>query len=327
MLGIVLPTLVITALPTRLHSTLAMIIVLLARVLQGIFIAGESDGVRIRLYESNPAQHPFVNNVIVGLSCYIGIFLASQGAFIAKQFPNYWRFPFLIGGILGLLLLKARRQLTESPHFQRSETFWIKPDYRSLLSVIMICGAVGGTYHLFFVYQPTYWTSILSIMSASQAQSLISLCLTLYCPALLVAAFLSERYRGEVVFISGTLLALLLAPLLWLSASPNLPLLVSLSLCLALMHAPGYVLLMQQFPMTSRYRHMSVGHSLGSLLMSGTAPLIATYCWQTWHTPLSLVYHLMILLGIGLIGIFIGPMAKSKTLSGTTTYHPFEKDK
>ncbi|MBW8309492.1 MAG: MFS transporter [Candidatus Paracaedibacteraceae bacterium] len=310
MLGIVLPTLIITALPSGLDSTLAMIIVLFARVLQGIFIAGESDGVRIRLYESNPTYYPFVKNVIVSLSCYIGIFLASQGAFIAKQFPNYWRLPFLWGGILGLLLLKARRHLTESPHFQRAETFWIKPDYRGLLSVIMICGAVGGTYHLFFVYQPTYWTSILSIMTAGQAQSLISLCLGLYCPGLLIAAFLSERYKGEVVFISGTLLVFLLTPFLWLIPSPNLLLLCSLSLCLSLMHAPGYVLLMQQFPMVSRYRHMSVGHSLGSLLMSGTAPLIATYCWQKWHTPFSLVYHLMILMGIGVLGMIIGPMSK-----------------
>ncbi|AIK97160.1 MFS transporter [Candidatus Odyssella acanthamoebae] len=313
MLGIVLPTLIITALPSGLNSTLAMIIVLLARLLQGIFIAGESDGVRIRLYESNPAHYPFVNNAIVGLSCYIGIFLASQGTFIAKQFPNYWRIPFLIGSILGLLLLKIRRHITESPHFQRPATFWIKPNYRGLLSVIMICGAVGGTYHLFFVYQPTYWTSILSIMSAAQAQSLISLCLAFYCPGLLMAAFLSERYGGEIVFISGILFAFLFTPLLSFTPSPSPLLLCSLSLCLSLMHAPGYVLLMRQFPMTSRYRHMSLGHSLGSLLMSGTAPLVATYCWQKWHNPLSLVHHLMILIGIGLIGIILGPLSKSRS--------------
>lgn len=306
MLGIVLPTLAIVALPPGLGNNLAMTVVLGARIFQGIFIAGESDGVRIRLYE-DPLQnkYPFISNAVIGLSCYIGIFLASQGATIAKQFPNYWRVPFLIGGILGICLILARRHITESPNFKKPETLWGQPNYRGLLATIMICGAVGGTYHLFFVYQPTYWASILSITSATQAQLVVTACLACYIPGLLLAAYLCEKYRPEWVLISGIVTTLLLIPFMTVSTLPNLFILCLISSSLSFMHSPGYVLLMGQFPMASRYRHISLGHSLGSLLMSGTAPLLASCLWQKWHSPLSFASHLFILLGIGLGGAIV----------------------
>lgn len=314
MLGIFLPTLIITIIPSGLNAKLAMIIVLIARMLQGIFIAGESDGVRIRLYESRKNTIPFINNAIVSLASCCGIFFASQGALLAKHFPQYWRIPFLIGGLLGILLLRARRHLTESSNFEKPGTFWVKPNLSGLLSVIMICGSVGGTYHLFFVYQPTYWTSILSIMSATQAQSIVSICLFLYIPGLLCASILCERFNPHLILITGIMGAIVLTPLTIFSVEPSLPLLCIISLCLSFIHAPGYVLLMAQFPINSRYRHMSIGHSLGSLLMSGTAPFIATYCWQRWHNPSSLVEHFLILLTICLFGTLIIYKRKNKKI-------------
>lgn len=303
MLGIVVPTLLIIFIPSSLDNTIAMIIILLARLLQGIFIAGEGDGVRIRQYESSTSTFRFIDNAIIGLSCYIGIFFASQGAMIAQQFPDYWRIPFLIGGILGLYLIRARRHLTESPSFKRPTKVWGKPNYQGLFSVIMLCGAVGGTYHLFFVYQPTYWSSILEITTASQAQSIISICLLFYIPGLLMTAILCEKFRPDLILTTGILGTMSLTPLITVESSPSLPLLCSISLFLSLMHGPGYILLAQQFPIHSRYRHMSIGHSLGSLLMSGTAPLIATYCWQKWHSPFSFAQHFLILAIIGFIGV------------------------
>lgn len=325
MLGIVLPTLAIVTLPSGLESSLAMAVVLGARIFQGIFIAGESDGVRIRLYE-DPLQNkfPFISNAIIGLSCYIGIFLASQGATIAKQFPDYWRVPFLIGGALGISLILARRHITESPDFKKPQNFWGQPNYRGLLATIMVCGAVGGTYHLFFVYQPTYWTSILLVTSATQAQILITICLACYIPGLLLAAFLCEKYRPEWVLISGIIMALLLTPFLAVSTLPNLPLLCLISLSLSFMHSPGYVLLMGQFPITSRYRHISLGHSSGSLLMSGTAPLLASILWQKWHNPVSFAGHFLILLGIGLGGIVI--LLQSRRNYTTSSQHSKKQD-
>jgi MFS transporter, MHS family, proline/betaine transporter len=305
MLGIVLPTLVITTLPSGLNNKAAMTVVLLARLLQGIFLAGESDGVRICLYESDNTPRPFMNNAILGLASYMGIFLASQGAWMTKTFPDYWRVPFLIGGVLGLFLLRARRYLTESPAYQKPATPWGKPNYRGFLATVLLCGSVGGTYHLFFVYQPVYWTTVQSILSATQAQLLINLCLLCYIPGLLGAAALSDRYGGKRVLVAGILGSAVLIPLLWVTPKPSLLLLCSISLSLALMHTPGYVLLMRQFIPASRYRHMSLGHSMGSLLMSGTAPLVATYLWQKLQNPMSFIWHFLSLLGIGLLGAVV----------------------
>lgn len=305
MLGIVIPTLTIALIPSSLDSSVAMVCILCARLLQGIFIAGESDGVRIRLYESHENTSPFVINAMVGLSSYVGIFLASQGAFAAKIFPDYWRLPFLVGGVLGLFLLKARQNITESPQFKRPAQAWVRPNYRGLMATIMLCGSVGGSYHLFFVYQSTYWSSVLKCMPQSQAQFLTTFCLVLYIPALLIAAKLSEKFSGERVIITGSVVALMLCPFLNLGNHPNLLLLSMLSLSLAAIHSPGYVLLMRQFSMGTRYRHMSLGHSLGSLLMSGSAPLLATYFWQEWSSTLSFSLHFALLLGIGILAVIL----------------------
>ncbi|WP_010299896.1 MFS transporter [Candidatus Odyssella thessalonicensis] len=314
MIGIALPTLIITVLPQGMDSQSAMFIVLGARILQGIFIAGESDGVQIRLFE-NHNRYPFLNNACVGLASYLGIFLASQGATLAKCYPDYWRLPFLVGGILGLILLQARRHITESPHFQRPHNLRDKPDALGLAATVLLCGAVGGTYHLFFVYQPNYWSAILSALSATQAQSIISLCLACYIPGLFIAAILSEKFRGEWVALTGILAAVALSPFLLMPPLENTPFLCGMSFALALMHSPGYVLLMRQFNISSRYRHLSIGHSLGSLLMSGTAPLLATYFWQKWHSPTSLVNHLIILLVLGFSGVILSTFKHFKIRS------------
>ncbi len=297
MLGIVVPTFTIALIPEGLSPQIAMTTVLVSRMFQGIFIAGESDGVRVRLFESGVS--PYVLNAAAGVSCYIGIYLASQAAYFAEITPDLWRLPFLLGGCAGLGLFWARRHITESPQFSRPKTLIGKPNFRGLVATILFCGSVGGTYHLFFVYQPTYWSKILGILTPAAAQSLISYALLMYIPSLFLSAVLAERHGGMKVVLVGIFSALVLTPFL----EASFYILTLFSLALGAMHSSGFVMLMQQFPATSRYRHISFGHSLGSLMFSGSAPLVASYLWQTWHDPNLIKYHLMVLFTMSLIGL------------------------
>lgn len=308
MIGIIFPTFTIAFMPNDLPSQLAMAIILFSRLLQGIFIAGESDGVRVRLFESG--QNPYLLNAAAGISCYIGIFIASQSAHFAKLHPDYWRFPFILGGCFGMVLFFARRHITESPNFIPSDTALIRPHYQGLFSTILLCGAVGGTYHLFFVYQPTYWSMILGILTPEAAQNLINQALLIYIPSLWLAAVCAERFGGARVILFGSFISLSLAPLL----GPTL-IIYPMSIALAAMHSPGFVLLMQQFPATSRYRHISFGHAVGSLLFSGTAPLLASYCWKSWQSPNTIKIHFIILLGLGLLGLLMREKQRSCNVS------------
>ena len=305
MLGIIIPTFTIAFMPEGLSPKIAMVIVLLSRMAQGIFIAGESDGVRIRLFESGGSV--YILNAATGISCYIGIYLASHAAHFAEIMPDLWRIPFILGGSAGLLLFLARRNLTESPQFLRPKQLIGKPNLQGLLATILLCGSVGGTYHLFFVYQPTYWSKILGIVTPAAAQGLISTSLLVYIPSLFLSALLAEKYGGKRVILAGILSELLFVPFV----TTSLPILIFCSIALAAIHSPGFVLLMRQFPSSSRYRHISFGHSVGSLLFSGSAPLVASYFWQKWHQPNLLKYHLIILFGMGLIGLsLIKPFEK-----------------
>ena len=305
MLGIIIPTFTIAFIPDDLSPTTAMITILIARMFQGIFIAGESDGVRVRLFESGDS--PYLLNAAAGIACYMGIYIASQGAHFAKIHPDLWRLPFFLGGCSGLFLVWARRYMTESPQFSKPTRTFGRPNYKGLVTTVLLCGAVGGTHHLFFVYQPTYWSKILSIMPADTAQGLINQCLLIYIPCLWISALLAEKIGGKRVILGGIAGSLCLMPFLH---QPNELILSLISITLAAVHSPGFVLLMRLFPATSRYRHISFGHSLGSLFFSGSAPLVASYLWQEWHNPNTLVYQLILLLGLGLTALSLLPKIK-----------------
>lgn len=91
MIGIALPTLCIGFLPEyKSIGGWAPLGLLLCRMLQGIFVSGESDGVRIFIHEWIGKERPCLVNSLSSLACCIGIFLASWAATLT----DHWRIPY-----------------------------------------------------------------------------------------------------------------------------------------------------------------------------------------------------------------------------------------
>lgn len=121
-----IPTFTFAIMPTYEQiGWLAIVILLLIRITQGIAIGGELPGAWVFVYEHSPAN---TKNLFIGvLTCGVcgGILLGNivtlilQNIFIEDDIKEYaYRIPFLLGGIFGLISVYLRRFLKETPIFK-----------------------------------------------------------------------------------------------------------------------------------------------------------------------------------------------------------------
>jgi MHS family alpha-ketoglutarate permease-like MFS transporter len=121
-------SLVIAILPTYTAvGWLAPILLLLARIAQGMSLGGEVSNASAYLAEIAPPNLRGRYSSFFYISTGTAVLLASLlGAFLAStladdQLASWgWRIPFLIGGALGLVGVWMRREMTETEQFEKN---------------------------------------------------------------------------------------------------------------------------------------------------------------------------------------------------------------
>ncbi|MFE2210255.1 MULTISPECIES: MFS transporter [Streptomyces] len=152
--------------PTYAHiGLLAPLLLLLARMAQGISHGGEWPTAAAYLMEVAPERRKSTYGSLFSLTTCAGAFTASLlgGGLTAALGPEAmtawgWRVPFLIGGVLGLILLVLRSQLAETEVFKREvrnrrdrgslRQVLVAHRRNVLVAVLFVAGtgAVGGTW-------------------------------------------------------------------------------------------------------------------------------------------------------------------------------------
>ncbi|MEU2282402.1 MFS transporter [Streptomyces sp. NPDC013178] len=152
--------------PTYAHiGLLAPVVLLLARMAQGISHGGEWPAAAAYLMEVAPEKRKCTYGSLFSLTTCAGAFAASLlgGGLTAALGPEAmaawgWRVPFLVGGVLGVALLVLRTRLTETDVFQREvrsragrgSVRQVLGTYRRnvLVAVLFVAGTgtVGGTW-------------------------------------------------------------------------------------------------------------------------------------------------------------------------------------
>jgi MHS family proline/betaine transporter-like MFS transporter len=293
MIGIAVPTFIVGILPGYEGWGLtAVVLLVLCRVFQGIFMAAESDGVRIFVYEHFGKKNPCLISASISCSSYAGIALASL---VASQIPSEgdaWRWAFFGSGICGLLIYSLRRHLKETPPFlrlQQSPQKYIslkqilRTRWPSLIRTIMISGAVGGVYHFNFVFQGTYLSRILHLISPEFASQLSLYLIAIYVCTLPFAGWAADRWGYVRVGKTGGILTFGLAIInliLMIDGIVFIPAMLFTTICMAFFVAPAYLFLTQQYDVNIRFRCFSLGHAFGSMIFSGTTPVICLSLWQ-----------------------------------------------
>lgn len=294
MVGIAIPTFIIGILPGYAEwGWKAVLALILCRLFQGIFMAAESDGVRIYVFEHFGHKHPCLISASISCSAYAGMALAS---FVASQVPSEghaWQWAFWGSGLYGLMIYMLRRRMVETPPFLRlqhtakHQTISLKDilstRWDSLIRTIMICGAVGGIYHFYFVFQGTYLSKVLNLISIETAPQLSLYLICCYVLTLPIAGWSADRWGYVQVGKLGGLTTIGLAMINLIFIFDGIvffPLMFLTTCSMAFFVAPAYLFLTQQYDVGIRFRSFCLGHAIGSMLFSGTTPVVCLFLWQ-----------------------------------------------
>ena len=275
----------------------APLLVLVARLVQGLSAGVEVGGVSVYLSEiATPGHKGFYvswqsasQQLAVVFTALLGLLLTQMLTRDALQQWG-WRIPLLIGGLLVPLIYVIRRSLPESREFlarRRRPSFpqvlrAIVDDRRVIVLGTMVATMTTVSFYLITAYTPTFGTMVLKL-DASDAL-LVTLCVGVSNFILLpTMGALSDRIGRRRQLIVCSIVALLTGypALAWLVDQPSLPRLLAVELWLSLVYS-GYngamvVYLTEIMPASVRTTGFSLAYSLATAIFGGFTPAICTY--------------------------------------------------
>ena len=304
----------------------APIIILLARLLQGMATGGEFASATAFLVESAPAGRrgffgslQMVGQSMAALAGAVVGMLITQGLTPEEVDSWGWRLPFLFGLLIGPVGLYIRRYLDETEAFLEASTAQIeriglvqlwRDHKRSILACFSLVVAGTIMYYVVLIYMPTYAKTQLKIPlgDAFAAQVAGLLCLTVAIPFFGV---LSDRIgRKPVLFVAMLCYFVLPYPLLaWLQAEPTVLRLAIMQMVLcttvAIAFGPISTALAEQFPVHTRSTGLALAYNLAVMLFGGFAQLIVTWLISVTGTPLAPAFYVMFGAAVGAAGVML----------------------
>ncbi|MCW2289099.1 MFS transporter [Leucobacter luti] len=295
--GIGIVTGLIGMLPTYAAIGIAApILLVLLRVVQGLFVGGEWSGAMTIVVENAPLHLRAKYAAIPQIGSPIGTILSSGGFFIMtlvfsqENFDAWgWRIPFLIAIPLLLVAVYIRSKLEESPVFRQLEesgevvkspvltTF--KDSWRQII-VGMAAALLGvGGFYLVTAFCVWYGVNVLGYSpSLMLLGSMVAAAVEI--AALLWGGSLGAKYGASRVIIWGGVASAVVAVPAFLLLSSGIPVLVVIAMTLAvctlsLPYAASGTVLTGLFPAKTRYTGVGLAQNVAGML-SGFIPLAAT---------------------------------------------------
>jgi MHS family shikimate/dehydroshikimate transporter-like MFS transporter len=283
-----------------------MLVVL--RLFQGVAIGGEWGGAALMAIEHSPEGKRGFYGVFSQIGNPIGFFLCNAVLQIVIFFTSEqafldwgWRIGFLMSGLLVVIGLYVRVNITESKVFleQRAEaarkpkgiplSVLFKEHPKLLALTIMLQAAFSvGAYALISFYGaytrgtlelPASWVLISGMIGAVAS-----------IPAYFLFANLSDRIGRKGVYVIGIMGWLLIAfPFYWLiNTETMLGVIAASVLAWSIGHAGTYAVqssyLAEAFPTEIRYTAVSVSYQLASVIWSAPASFIAVWLFARFGT-------------------------------------------
>lgn len=336
-LGIALPTAIIGCLPSYQQAGILSVVGLcMCRLLQGLFISAEKDGVDIFIYESWSKQHACLANSFSWISSSIGTNLACYlaGLTLKAYVPEWgWRAPFWLAGIMGLCVVWIRKYLIESQDYRdqsskalyaqtTNRSYWatIWENKRAILTATLLQGAQGSTYFFYFLFWCQYLSGQLNLFPMTQASKYNSGMLLISTIVAPLCGWIGDFLGIKRAAITGGCICIFLLIVNGLSLQyygciPTSLILIT-SVVVVGYYIPAHVLILQLFKLNQRYRCMSLGHALGSMIFSSTTPAVCIYLWKRTGHPNAPVIYCVLLLVMGILAaIMARPVTSGLSIS------------
>lgn len=303
----------------------APVILVLARLLQGISVGGEYGASATYLSEmAGKSRRGFFSSfqyvtLISGQLLALGVLLILQQVMPEQSLEAWgWRIPFAIGGVLAVVVFYLRRGLSETQSYKnaqsdakdakapRSSGVALFTKYpREAFTVIAL--TAGGT--LAFYAYTTYLQKFLvntSGFSRESASQITAAALFVFMLLQPVAGSLSDRIGRKPLMVGFGVLGVLFTYLIFSTLAGTTNPYTAFALVLgALVIVTGYtsinaVVKAEMFPAHIRALGVALPYAIANTVFGGTAEYVALWFKQTGHEYGFFIY-VTIMIGLSLI--------------------------
>lgn len=275
-------------------GVLAPVILVLARIMQGLSAGGEVAAVAAYIAESSPAGKRGQYGSVFYITSNTGSLLATLVVPLLNSTLGQdvvadwgWRIPFIFAAALGLLTLLMRRGASETEAFldelekrkggatgSLGELF--ANHFPDVLRLFFISALVGIWYYVFASYLPAYQVS--RGMNPQESFLASTVAIILFTCTLPFLGRWSDLFGRRRIMIAFTVLCTLAAVPLFSMLKPAFwsQILVQLSalLIFGLYAAVSAVMMAEQFPTRVRALGIGVPYGLAVAIFGGSAPYL-----------------------------------------------------
>ena len=310
-----IPMTVISFLPTYNQIGItAVIILILARMLQGFSVGGEYTGVLVMLLEqARDNNRGFIASwgtcvsgsgvLLSSLVVSVTTGLLGEQAMLAWG----WRVPFLIGILIAAFSLVMQSQMKESPHFEKIKKEnkidkipvleAIKQYPGKIFTVFCLAGYLGIAYYMVAAFLPTYLTLVLHY-PAEESLILTTVIAALYAFTAPVWGHFSDKIGRRPLMIGASIFFVIGGyPIFKLFTTGNIVnayiAAIVLMTAVTAFTAAFVSAVTELFPTKERFSGMSVGYNFGNAALGGTAPLVSTMLIAWTGSSVAPCYYLI----------------------------------
>ncbi|WP_193132019.1 MFS transporter [Enterobacter hormaechei] len=320
-------TVMIGLLPTYdMIGMWAPALLILMRIIQGMGIGGEWGGALLLAYEYAPEKRKGFFGSIPQAGVTIGMLMATfivslMTLFSEEDFLSWgWRIPFLLSSVLVILGLWIRKDIDETPDFQKVKKSGqvakaplrdtIEHHWREVLIAAGLKVVETAPFYIFSTFVVSYATTTLTYQKsqALEAVTLGALVATIMIPLM---GLLSDRVgRQRMYAVSVFVLGLFIVPwFMLLNTGTTWGIVLATVIAFGVLWAPVTAVLgtlcSEIFSANVRYTGITLGYQLGAALAGGTAPLIATGLLAKYDGDwVPVAWYLGVTVAISLIAIF-----------------------
>jgi MFS family permease len=318
-------------------GTLAPVLLVLMRVIQGLALGGEYGGAATYIAEHAPdGKRGFYTSWIqttatMGIVLALLVILLCRLGFSDAVFADWgWRVPFLISAILVLLSIYIRLKLEESPLYARlreqgkasanpaKESFSSGKNWGLILLALFGATAPEGVvWYTGQFYALFYMTTVLKIPYVT-VYVLMMIVLTLGAPFFIVFGALSDRIGRRNIMTLGFALAVISywPVFAWMDAVKDNPFVLGILvfymvILVTMVYGPIAAFLVELFPARIRYTSMSLPYHVGNGVFGGLVPLAGASIAAATGIALSGLFYPMGIAAIGVVVSLVG--LKSRT--------------
>ncbi|WP_336485314.1 MFS family transporter [Methylobacterium nigriterrae] len=320
-------SLAIGVLPTyETVGTAAPVLLLLARMVQGVSVGGEygtsatyMSEVAVKGKRGFYASFQYVT--LIGGQLLASLVLVSLQAILsADELRAFgWRIPFFIGALAAVVALYLRRSLAETVVHggdrEQAGTFGELAKHWRAFCVVLAYTAGGSlSFYTFTTYMQKYLvnTAQMEKTTASQVMTLVLLVYMLIQP---IFGALSDRIgrKANMLLYSG-LGTLMVVPLMTMLGSNKDPVLAFALITLGLVVISFYtgisgIVKAELFPTTVRALGVGLSYALANATFGGTAEYVALWFKDAGNEP-AFFWYVTVMLAIAFVASVIMPNPK-----------------